>query len=353
MKAGPPRGSAQPLSNGAFVVVDTVDTIATSSFVSSSPDSSSKVNYIEHCVSRMDTLAGLAIMYGVEISDIKRLNGLMTDIEMFAHKTLQIPLPGRHPPAPCLSNASVANGTTTRVQTPPRHPSNDVLDLFYSIQHKTPSAVSPAMSSLQAYYGLATPPKKSPVVEGRDLAAYRRNCLADDLVLTKPPLSDPIPSRHRKTRSLVNEIPMEVGETTGSKAVIEATENNEIEKSIRRRQKNDSIPSLCSPDLLLEDNSSGFQGRKGKSLAMRPKLGSRTDTDMSHSNAVPDGESSIVNGLISVRKSSSTSDLQNSESSSFVWPTSKWTLKPEVLAWPLFDALPKPTTAKKNKAALD
>lgn len=70
MKAGPPRGSAQPLSNGAFVVVDTVDTIATSSFVSSSPDSSSKVNYIEHCVSRMDTLAGLAIMYGVEVIGI-------------------------------------------------------------------------------------------------------------------------------------------------------------------------------------------------------------------------------------------------------------------------------------------
>lgn len=209
------------------------------------------------------------------------------------------------------------------------------------------------MSSLQAYYGLTTPPKKSPVVEGRDLAAYRTNCLDDELVLTKPPLSDPLPSRHRKTRSLVHEFPTEVGETTGGKAIVEATENNEFEKSIRRRQKNDSIPSLCSPDLLLEDNSSGFPGRKGKSLAMRPKMGSRTDTDMSHLNAVPDGDYSIINGFISVRKSSSTSNLQDSENSSFVWPTSKWTLKPEVLARPLFDALPKPTTAKKNKTALD
>lgn len=74
MKAGPPRGSARLLSNGTFVVVDADDTIATSSsvssFASSSSDSSSKVNYIEHCVSRMDTLAGIAIMYGVEVIGI-------------------------------------------------------------------------------------------------------------------------------------------------------------------------------------------------------------------------------------------------------------------------------------------
>ncbi|CAK9162754.1 unnamed protein product [Ilex paraguariensis] len=63
------------------------------------------VSYIEHTVSKFDTLAGVAIKYGVEVADIKRINGLVTDLQMFALKTLHIPLPGRHPPSPSLSNA--------------------------------------------------------------------------------------------------------------------------------------------------------------------------------------------------------------------------------------------------------
>ncbi|CAL5362629.1 unnamed protein product [Camellia sinensis] len=52
----------------------------------------------------MDTLGGVAIKYGVEVADIKRLNGLVTDLQMFALKSLNIPLPGRHPPSLILSN---------------------------------------------------------------------------------------------------------------------------------------------------------------------------------------------------------------------------------------------------------
>ncbi|CAM8880770.1 unnamed protein product [Rhodiola kirilowii] len=62
------------------------------------------VNYIEHHVSKIDTLAGVAIKYGVEVADIKKINSLVTDLQMFALKTLQILLPGRHPPSPCFSN---------------------------------------------------------------------------------------------------------------------------------------------------------------------------------------------------------------------------------------------------------
>ncbi|URD80571.1 lysM domain containing protein [Musa troglodytarum] len=96
-------------------LLDTAATIpisssATSLASSSSSDSLPRVNYIEHRVSKMDTLPGVAIKYGVEVADIKRLNGLTMDIQMFARKTLQIPLPGRHPPSPCLSNGSIANG---------------------------------------------------------------------------------------------------------------------------------------------------------------------------------------------------------------------------------------------------
>lgn len=38
------------------------------------------------------------------MADIKRMNGLVTDLQMFALKTIHIPLPGRHPPSPGLSN---------------------------------------------------------------------------------------------------------------------------------------------------------------------------------------------------------------------------------------------------------
>ena len=93
--------------------------------------SSSVVSFIQHPVSKMDTLAGIAIKYGVEVSkypqlfllflkmvlfnnsifqvaDIKKMNGLVTDLQMFALKYLHIPLPGRHPPSPCLSNGYVS-----------------------------------------------------------------------------------------------------------------------------------------------------------------------------------------------------------------------------------------------------
>ncbi|KAG2304686.1 hypothetical protein Bca52824_033337 [Brassica carinata] len=36
-------------------------------------------------------------------ANVKKMNGLVTDLQMFALKSLQIPLPGRHPPSPCLS----------------------------------------------------------------------------------------------------------------------------------------------------------------------------------------------------------------------------------------------------------
>ncbi|GJN39422.1 hypothetical protein PR202_gb28540 [Eleusine coracana subsp. coracana] len=71
----------------------------------SSPPSSSS-DYLEHEVSRMDTLAGIAIKYGVEISDIKRANGFVSDSQMFAHKTLRIPLPGKPIPSSVRLNGS-------------------------------------------------------------------------------------------------------------------------------------------------------------------------------------------------------------------------------------------------------
>ncbi|KAJ6288895.1 hypothetical protein OIU76_024800 [Salix suchowensis] len=70
--------------------------------------------FIEHPVSKLDTLAGVAIKYGVEVADIKKMNGLVTDLQMFALKSLQIPLPGRHPPSSFLSNGFDTTGLPSK-----------------------------------------------------------------------------------------------------------------------------------------------------------------------------------------------------------------------------------------------
>jgi hypothetical protein len=42
----------------------------------------------------------------VQVADVKRYNGLTTDLQMFALKTLRIPTPGRHPPSAALASPS-------------------------------------------------------------------------------------------------------------------------------------------------------------------------------------------------------------------------------------------------------
>ncbi|XP_038978004.1 uncharacterized protein LOC103723258 isoform X1 [Phoenix dactylifera] len=326
--------------------------VSSSSLPSSSSSSPMAVKYIEHRVSKMDTLAGVAIKYGVEVADIRRLNGLVTDLQMFAHKSLQIPLPGRHPPSPILSNGSANNGYC-REQTPLRQPHIDVLDSFQSLKLKPPpSRISPAMNSLQGYYGL-TPPKRRPTPEGTEMAVYkaRRSLCLEDESLCESPISDPLHSWNRKSRSVANGFLSENGETE-DKIVVEAVDNSEAERSIRRRQKADAHPSHQTPELLLENSSGGFSGRTAKGLALRPKSGSRTDMDMGRPNGVLFGDPLMADGFSAVRKSSSTSNLQDPDNCP-IWPTSKWTSKPDGLARPRFDGLPKPIAVRRNKAALD
>ncbi|KAG6482698.1 hypothetical protein ZIOFF_059335 [Zingiber officinale] len=72
------------------------------------PSSPCALKYIEHHISKLDTLASVAIKYGVEIVDIKRTNGLTTYLQLFAHKILLIRLLGRHPPStPIQCNGSL------------------------------------------------------------------------------------------------------------------------------------------------------------------------------------------------------------------------------------------------------
>ncbi|KAG9441937.1 hypothetical protein H6P81_017791 [Aristolochia fimbriata] len=350
------------------------DSMMSTGFLSAAPlpPSNARLNYIEHPVSKMDTLAGVAIKYGVEVADIKRMNGLVTDLQMFALRSLQIPLPGRHPPSSAVGNGSAGMGESSNGNTETRQPHMDVFDSFQPLKLKPPQRrVSSAMSTLQGYYGL-TPPKSKNQAEGTEMAVYRmgtgKHQDAETLQKTTP-VSEPSPTRHRKSLSLANGFLLENGELLES--LLSDVGDGELEKSndsVRRRQKADTDVSSPTPETILkEDNSSGgLSGRAGKGLALRPKSGSRftlpAEAETAPLNLIPFGDSaSVADGFASFRKSSSTSNLQSSDNGNgSLWPTSKWSLRSDLQALstaaitrPIFDGLPKPVTSRRNKAALD
>jgi len=279
-----------------------------------------------HRVGKFDTLAGVAIKYGVEVADVKRLNSLSTDLQMFAHKTLRIPLPGRHPPSPFQQNGSHDDAR----ECTPRRLHDDLLDsVLRTPRHK----VSSAMSLLQGYYGLTPPPKRDPTHESTEMAVYGKG---KSVSLVDEPWSADTSNPNRSP-------------TIGSVVNGESEENGDIEMAVRRRQKADG-------ELLpREENGSALLSRAGKGLALRPKAGSRTDMNKSHQNLIAMSEHSFDDGLQTVKKSSSTPEFQEPESnnSSSIWSASKWSLKPEGFTLPLFDSIPKPISAWKNKAARD
>ncbi|KAJ6764883.1 hypothetical protein OIU74_023704 [Salix koriyanagi] len=333
--------------------------------------SSSSKNYIEHQVSKRDTLAGVAIKYGVEVPDIKRLNGLSTDLQMFALKILRIPLPGRHPPSPILSNGSTSPGivglrnkgptfievpssqfTKTRLggnnadMTPPRPRLSNVLETIESLSLKSPpKKVSPAMSTLQKFYDLKSSKRKDSA-EGMEMAVYRRGSLDDlneGLLHRATPITGSSYGNH-KSINLANDFLLENGLAAGYKPPSEPREGEgekSNEKFVRRRQKADADPRAGTIEKLLKEENNG-----GSSAFSNLGLGDSIIADVS------DG----------VRKSSSSPGLQDQENSnsSSVWPTSKWSLKPDLQALstaaisiPIFDGLPKPISGRRSKAALD
>ncbi|KAM1084991.1 hypothetical protein ACFX13_010992 [Malus domestica] len=326
--------------------------------------------YIEHVVSKFDTLAGVAIKYGVEVADIKKMNGLVTDRQMFGLRFLQIPLPGRHPPSPCLSDGSKTPGQTSSDQNPTRSIQYDLVDSFWSLRVTPPKKPSPAMNSLQSYYGLK-PRNQNSITEGFEMAVYKNggaHYLEEGRFLGASPASDQPLRQYRKSRSLVKLD--ENGELCDSMSA-EGDSEPLGDKWIRRRQKSEADFSR-TPEKLLGGNSgsassAGFSAISGQRLALRPTAANRTalgnDVEAGGLNPIPVGmgDSLIADGLFGVRKSSSTSNLQDHESSgsASIWSTSKWSLKPDLQAFstagiakPIYDGLPKPITGRR-KTALD
>ncbi|WVZ55120.1 hypothetical protein U9M48_005823 [Paspalum notatum var. saurae] len=301
----------------------------------SPPPMSSCGRYILHRVCRFDTLAGVAIKYGVEVADVKRVNGLTTDLQMFAHKTLRVPLHGRHPPAAAKASSPPPThaANRTREWTPRRPPKNAAasLDPFLKPPRST---VSTSMSLLQGYYGLAPTPKENLTNEGTEMATYAKG-------------------HHRKARSLCSSFALENGDSN--------REMDDTEKPVRRRQKADGEVTTR------EDNGGALLARAGQGLALRPKPGSRPDLNGSQQDLLATWMPSYGDGLHTVKKSSSTPEFQDSDSISIasLWLKSKWNLKPDAftltLPLPLFDGIPKPLfdsipnsiAAWRNKAAKD
>ncbi|CAN0909110.1 LysM and putative peptidoglycan-binding domain-containing protein 2 [Linum grandiflorum] len=286
--------------------------------------------FIEHHVSKFDTLAGVAIKYGVEVADVKKKNGLITDHQMFALKTLKIPLPGRHPPSPCMSNGSESASGSNCERTP------NPLDSFQSLRPKSSSGhkVSPAMSSLQGFYGLSPGDRRQS--------------------LNLSPDSNPPFSHHRKSRSYVNVFQVEKDGRPS-----DGPDNDSI---VRRRQKSEAdFPTM----LMKEENSNG--GGKvsavltGRGLALRPKAANPISAGSPKLATVD--TNTVADPVSAVRKSSSASSLNDTDSSgggSFTWPTPKWSLKADLQALsaaaisrPIFDGLPKPLSGWRNKSAVD
>lgn len=255
-------------------------------------------------------------------------------------------------------------------RTPSSQRQSDLFDSFQSLRLKTSPQrkVSPAMSSLLGYYGLSPTDGKS-ASEGFEMAVYRKEGAhyLEDGPFSRPSGVSPPPRLHRKSRSIANDLMSENGNLGDN---LEAGDSDKwMEKLlVRRRQKSEADFTSRTPEMLLKEetaNGCGFSAITCKGLALRPKSAARTVSGFDPETGSPNlppvglGDSFGTDSINGVRKSPSTSSLQDSDNSPLasLWPLS---LKPDLQAFstaaitkPIFDGLPKPITGRKTKAALD
>lgn len=231
-------------------------------------------------------------------------------------------------------------------QTPTRQEHDDLLDSFPSLKIKAnQQKVSPAMSSLQCYYGLnSLSPQESPESHN----------------------SKPL-SSHRKSRSL-----NKLNDNEESENIDEGDVEKWNETPVRRRLKFESESIPCPPEKILREdsnnNATAFSASKGQGLALRSKVASRSTMSSELENSIlPNGitrtsDALMLEAVLGVRKSLSTPSFQDQETSNSLslWSTSRWSLKQDlqafstaVIATPIFDGLPIQLNSRKTKTALD
>lgn len=282
-------------------------------------------DFLQHEVSRMDTLAGIAIKYGVEISDIKRANSLVTDSQMYAHKALLIPLPGRPMPSSVKLNGSSLR--SKRAWAPNNQQNRDIMDSLDSVKSKQQQS-SLAMSSLQSYYCLSSE-TGADMDCSTEMSSYSKGN-SQGIGSEISPNASPPPDSTQST-----------GRSNG-------VTKEKQDGSIRRRQK---VEADTNDDLLSDSI------KMIKSFLPRPVSSIRLSTDSSSPDSVAKSNgSSFLDGFKSVvRRSPSAPSFADSENGGGVsmWSSSKWTFNHESFTRPLLDGLPKPSPGRRMKAALD
>jgi len=98
--------------------------------------------FIFHKVSKLDTLAGIAIKYNVQVGEIKLANGLHSDMSLFARDHIKIPKKKLPPSMYYKPESKGSNGGGNRVGSS-------------SLPH-TGANMSVAMTQLKSYYGLGS-----------------------------------------------------------------------------------------------------------------------------------------------------------------------------------------------------
>uniref|UniRef100_A0A0D9WUE5 LysM domain-containing protein n=1 Tax=Leersia perrieri TaxID=77586 RepID=A0A0D9WUE5_9ORYZ len=298
-------------------------------------------DYLEHQVSMMDTLAGLAIKYG--ISDIKRANSLMTDSQMFAHKILLIPLPGKPMPSSVRLNGS--GQRMKRTWVPNYQQNRDVMDSLDSSKYNSSERqMSLAMSTLQTYYGL-TPQKGGTTDAGTEMSLYSKGSLeriSSETSVNSSGLPDTYNTgRSRNSEDTLNGFSATNG-STGTKSNV--TNNAKQDGSVRRRQKVEADRVSNTTDTQQDDILSD-PIKMIKSLFPRPISSIRLNMDTSNPEPRLKSSGSFLSGFKYVRKSPSTTNFVDEENGISMWSSS--------FTRPLLDGLPKPTAHTRTKAALD
>ncbi|KAL2999244.1 hypothetical protein AAZX31_09G149400 [Glycine max] len=311
---------------------------------------------------------------GNGVADIKRMNGLATDLQMFALKTLKIPLPGRHPPSPSPGphEEPTKSGDASSERKPLRIGQSAMKEPLQSLRLKPPQPnISPAMSILQKFYGLKSSNSRD-TLNGTEMAVYSSSTSdhSNGEWLPKAlPISD-LPSAsndYPRSTNLVYDLLTGDDEYVPLAEIGDAGAEKSDEKSVRRRQKAEVDNGASTPEKIMkEGNGNGSNGfsSTGKTLAMRPKSASRAalfpESESGWLDSIPVGlgESIFTDGFSGVRKSSSASSLREQEknNSAAAWPPAIWGLKPDLqaaISKPIFDGLPIPISGRRSKAALD
>ncbi|KAK9802986.1 hypothetical protein WJX73_004393 [Symbiochloris irregularis] len=172
---------------------------------SGSEESHRQGQFIVHQIVKTDNLAGLAVRYGVSVSDIKRANGLLSDTAMFAKDTLLIPTQALPVGPECATWAGMIVSQFGRVSNGAHR---------QAMQGFTPSA---ALDQLQQYYGTAGDTVSEP---GDFKPGYgRSDSEAGDMEMTTLDLhtsreavtADAMPSDRRLRRRRPEESPSRFG----------------------------------------------------------------------------------------------------------------------------------------------